>query len=238
MTEPTKPKRRDEDDSPDTPLQQMVDMGSSVVSNSHGTIHCLTIVGQIEGHMVLPPNTKSTKYEHVMPLLAAIEESDEVDGLLLLLNTVGGDVEAGLAIAEMIAGMRTPTVTLVLGGGHSIGIPLAVSAQVNLIAPSASMTIHPVRVSGMMIAAPQTYRYFEQLQERIIDFVTRHSHIGADRFRELMLSADEMANDVGTVVYGEEAVAIGLMDRIGTLGDALDFLYGMIGRRREEAKRN
>ena len=208
--------------------QQIVDMGSSVVTNSRGTIHCLTIIGQVEGHMVLPSNTKTTKYEHVLPLLASIEESDEVDGLLLLLNTVGGDIEAGLAIAEMIAGMSKPTVTLVLGGGHSIGIPLAVSGRVNLIVPSASMTIHPVRMSGMMIAAPQTYHYFDRLQERIVAFVEKNSHISGETFRRLMLSADELANDVGSVVYGEEAVELGLMDRIGTLSDALESLYEMI----------
>ncbi|MBQ0038635.1 MAG: ATP-dependent Clp protease proteolytic subunit [Clostridiales bacterium] len=217
----------------DTPQQQIVDMGSSVVTNSRGTIHCLTIIGQIEGHMLLPSNTKTTKYEHVMPLLASIEESDEVDGLLLLLNTMGGDIEAGLAIAEMIAGMSKPTVTLVLGGGHSIGIPLAVSGKVNLIVPSASMTIHPVRMTGMMIAAPQTYRYFDRLQERIVAFVTKNSRISAETFRRLMLATDEMANDVGSVVYGEEAVELGLMDRIGTLSDALECLYGMIGEGKE-----
>ena len=205
--------------------QQIVDMGSAVVKNRHGTVHCLTIVGQVEGHMVLPNNTKSTKYEHVLPLLASLEESDEVDGLVLLLNTVGGDIEAGLAIAELVAGMRLPTVTLVLGGGHSIGIPLAVSGKVTLMAPSASMTIHPIRMSGLMIAAPQTYHYFERLQDRITRFVAAHSHITEERFRQLMLSSGDMANDVGSIVYGEEAVAEGLMDRVGTLSDALNALY-------------
>ncbi len=219
---------RENKENQDTPLQQIVDMGSSVVKNRHGTIHCLTIIGQVEGHMVLPENTKSTKYEHVLPLLTSIEERDDIDGLLLLLNTVGGDIEAGLAIAELIAGMTKPTVTLVLGGGHSIGIPLAVSGKVTMIAPSASMTIHPVRMNGTMIAAPQTYHYFERLQERIIQFVDRNSRIGAQRFRELMLDSGDMANDVGSVVYGEQAVELGLMDQIGTLGDALSCLYGMI----------
>lgn len=205
--------------------QQIVDMGSTVVKNRHGTVHCLTIVGQVEGHMVLPNNTKSTKYEHVLPLLASLEESDEVDGLVLLLNTVGGDIEAGLAIAELVAGMRLPTVTLVLGGGHSIGIPLAVAGKVTLMAPSASMTIHPIRMSGLMIAAPQTYHYFERLQDRITRFVAAHSHITEERFRQLMLSSGDMANDVGSIVYGEEAVAEGLMDRVGTLSDALNALY-------------
>lgn len=212
----------------DTPQQQVVDMGSSVVTNRHGTIHCLTVIGQVEGHMLLPGSSKTTKYEHVLPLLAAIEESDEVDGLLVLLNTVGGDIEAGLAIAELIAGMEKPTVTLVLGGGHSIGIPLAVSGKVTMIAPSASMTIHPVRMSGTVIAVPATYQYFDRIQERIIAFVARHSHISADRFRALMLATGDMANDVGSIVYGEQAVELGLMDQIGTLSDALRCLYEMI----------
>lgn len=220
----------------DTPQQQIVELGSSVVKNSYGTIHCLTIIGQIEGHTLASNNTKTTKYEHVLPLLAAIEESEEVDGLLLLLNTMGGDIEAGLGIAEMIAGMTKPTVTLVLGGGHSIGIPLAVSAKATFIAPSASMTIHPVRMSGTMIAAPQTYGYFDRIQERIIRFVAANSHIGAEKFKELMLKSGDMANDVGSIVYGEEAVALGLIDRVGTLSEALKCLYGMIGERKNSAK--
>ena len=215
-------------------MQQLVDMGSSVVKNRHGTVHCLTIVGQVEGHMVLPNNTKSTKYEHVLPLLASLEESDEVDGLLLLLNTVGGDIEAGLAIAELVAGMRLPTVTLVLGGGHSIGVPLAVCGKETFIAHSASMTIHPVRMSGTVIAAPETYRYFERIRERIVKFVASHSHISEDRFRQLMLASGDMANDVGTVLYGEEAVTLGLIDHVGTLADALESLYRQMDRRRPE----
>ena len=216
----------------DTPQQQIVEMGSSVVRNSRGTIHCLTIIGQIEGHTTAPQNTKTTKYEHVLPLWAAIEESEEVDGLLLLINTMGGDVEAGLGMAEMIAGMTTPTVTLVLGGGHSIGIPLAVSARANFIVPSASMTVHQVRMSGTMIAAPQTYHYFDRLQERIIRFVAANSRISAEKFRELMLASGDMANDVGSVIYGEEAVALGLMDKVGNLSDALEQLYTMIEEKR------
>ena len=212
----------------DTPQQQLVEMGSSVVRNSRGTVHCLTVIGQIEGHTMAPQNTKTTKYEHVLPLLAAIEESEEVDGLLLLINTMGGDVEAGLGMAEMIAGMTTPTVTLVLGGGHSIGIPLAVSGKETFMVPSASMTVHPVRMSGTMIATPQTYHYFDRLQERIIRFVAANSRITAEKFRELMLASGDMANDVGSVIYGEEAVALGLMDRVGSLGDALESLYAMI----------
>ena len=220
----------------ETPQQQLVEMGSSVVKNRHGTIHCLTIIGQIEGHTMAPQNTKSTKYEHVLPLLAAIEESEEIDGLLLLLNTMGGDIEAGLGIAEMVAGMTKPTVTLVLGGGHSIGIPLAVSGQRTFMAPSASMTIHPVRMSGTMIAAPQTYHYFDRIQERIIRFVANNSHIKAEKFRELMLKSGDMSNDVGSVVYGEEAVALGLMDQVGTLRDALEALYGMMKKRQGNEK--
>ena len=210
-TEPTKPAQEEEEDSR---VRQIVDLGSSVVTNDHGTVHCLTVIGQIEGHGQAPSGTKTTKYEHVLPLLASIEESQEVDGLLVLLHTMGGDVEAGLAIAEMIAGMTKPTVTLVLGGG-----------KVTLMAPSASMTIHPIRMSGLMIAAPQTYHYFERLQDRITRFVAAHSHITEERFRQLMLSSGDMANDVGSIVYGEEAVAEGLMDRVGTLSDALNALY-------------
>ncbi len=212
----------------DTPQQQIIEMGSTVVKNRRGTIHCLTIIGQIEGHMLLPNTTKTTKYEHVMPLIASIEASDEVDGLLLLLNTVGGDIEAGLGIAELISGMEKPTATLVLGGSHSIGVPLAVSAGHTFIVPSASMTIHPVRMSGTVIAAPATYHYFERLQERIIDFVARNSRISAEKFRELMLSVGDMANDVGSVIYGKEAVALGIIERIGGLSDALESLYRQI----------
>ena len=214
------------------PLQPIIDMGSTVVKNSRGTIYCLTIVGQVEGHTLLPDNTKTTKYEHVLPLLAALEQSEQVEGLLLLLNTVGGDIEAGLAIAELAAGMTKPVVTLVLGGGHSIGVPLAVCGKETFIAPTASMTVHPVRMSGTVIAAPETYRYFERLQERIIQFVAANSRVTAERFRELMLSSGDMANDVGTVLYGEQAVAEGIIDRIGTLSDALEALYGRIERRK------
>ena len=238
MTDETKETKQASDcgetqEQPAPAMQQIVDMGSSVVKNRHGTVHCLTIVGQVEGHMVLPNNTKSTKYEHVLPLLASLEESDDVDGLLLLLNTVGGDIEAGLAIAELVAGMRLPTVTLVLGGGHSIGVPLAVCGKATFIVPSASMNINTVRMSGQVIAAPATYRYFERIQERIIDFVARNSRISAEKFRELMLSVGDMANDVGSVIYGQEAVALGIIDRIGSLSDALEALYKMVEKGRE-----
>ena len=223
-----------ENDSKDSPQQQIIEMGSTVVKNKRATIHCLTIIGQVEGHTTLPPNVKTTKYEHVLPLLTSVEEKDDIDGLLLLLNTVGGDIEAGLGIAELVAGMTKPTATLVLGGGHSIGVPLAVCGKETFIASSASMTIHPVRMSGTVIAAPETYRYFERIRERIVKFVAAHSHISEDRFRQLMLSSGDMANDVGSVLYGEEAVTMGIIDRVGSLSDALDSLYRQMDRRREE----
>lgn len=197
-------------------------------SVSAAQIHCLTIIGQIEGHQVLPEEQKTTKYEHVMPLLAAVEESPEIKGLLVLLNTVGGDVEAGLGIAELIAGMQKPTVSLVLGGGHSIGVPLAVAAKKSFIAPSAAMTIHPVRLNGVVIGVPQTYNYFARIQERIVSFVTAHSGVSREKYLKLMTDTDELANDVGSVIYGEEAVDCGLIDSIGTLSDALSWLHGEI----------
>ena len=213
--------------------EQIVELGSDITKSSKGSIYTLTIIGQVEGHMIAPETVKTTKYEHVLPLLAGIEESDDVDGLLLLLNTVGGDIEAGLAIAEMIAGMKKPTVSLVLGGGHSIGVPLAVAPMVTMIAPSASMTIHPVRTSGTIIAAPQTYQYFERLQERIVRFVTKNSRIGRDEFLRLMMDTQDLASDVGSVLYGEEAVACGLIQRIGSLSDALDALYVLIDEKKK-----
>ena len=190
----------------------------------------LTIVGQIEGHQLLPPTSKSTKYEHVLPLLATIEGSEQIDGLLILLNNGGGDVEAGLAISEVIASMSKPTVSLVLGGSHSIGVPLAVSAKKSFIAPSAAMTIHPVRLNGLVIGVPQTFYYFERIQERILQFVTANSQIKRDAFTKLMLQTGELAADVGSVIYGEEAVELGLIDRIGGLSDALECLYSIIGK--------
>lgn len=202
--------------------------GSVTMESRHSSIHCLTIVGQIEGHQVLPPQNKTTKYEHVMPQLAAIEEAPDIDGLLILLNTVGGDVEAGLAIAELIAGMKKPTVSLVLGGGHSIGVPLAVSAKKCFIAPTASMTIHPVRLNGTVIGVPQTMTYFEKIQERIVNFVCENSKIRPETFRELMLRTGELTNDVGSVVYGKDAVELGLCDALGSLHEALSCLHAMI----------
>lgn len=207
---------------------EIKELGSSTITNPQGNIHCLTIIGQIEGHLILPPQNKTTKYEHVIPQLVAIEENPEIDGLLLILNTVGGDVEAGLAIAEMIASMSKPTVSLVLGGGHSIGVPMAVSTNYSFIAPSATMTIHPLRLNGMIIGVPQTYEYFDKMQERVVQFVTKNSNISRDRFRELMLKTGELANDVGTVLFGEEAVKNGLIDDIGGLSDALKKLYEII----------
>ena len=200
-------------------------------SVKQGNIHCLTIVGQIEGHQTTPEDTKTTKYEHVLPLIAAVEESEEIHGLLILLNTMGGDVEAGLAIAELIAGMRKPNVSLVLGGGHSIGVPLAVAAQRSMIAPSAAMTIHPVRLNGIVIASPQTYHYFSRIQERIVRFVTDHSRMDRDEYLRLMHNTGELSNDVGSIIYGDEAVDKGLIDQIGTLSDALDYLHSEIKNR-------
>lgn len=194
----------------------------------NGNIQCLSIVGQIEGHQLLPDDVKTTKYEHVLPLIAAIEETPETSALLILLNTMGGDVEAGLAIAEMISGMKKPTVSLVLGGGHSIGVPLAVAAKRSMIVPSAAMTIHPVRLNGVVIGVPQTYNYFSRIQERIVGFVTEHSHIPRGEYMRLMTNTDELANDVGSVIYGEEAVNYGLIDQIGTLADALKYLHAQI----------
>ena len=214
--------------------QQIVDMGSSTIRTKHGVIHTLTVVGQIEGHQILPDTSKSTKYEHVLPLLTAVEESEDIDGLLILLNTMGGDIEAGLAIAELIAGMRKPTVSLVLGGGHSIGVPLAVSARVSFIAPSAAMTIHPVRLNGLVIGVAQTFRYFERIQERIVDFVAKNSRMDRETFTRMMLKTGELSSDVGSVIYGQEAVDAGLIDRLGSLSDALDCLHSMIRARREK----
>ena len=207
---------------------EFVDFGSAMTRTPHGSVYCLTIIGQIEGHQVLPETTKTTKYEHVIPQIAAIEESPEIDGLLILLNTVGGDIEAGLAIAELIAGMKKPTVSLVLGGGHSIGVPLAVCAKKSMIVPTASMTIHPVRISGTVIGAPQTYHYFDRIQDQIVEFVCKNSRVDREEFMRLMLATDELATDVGSVVYGDQAVSIGLIDRLGGLSDALSCLHRMI----------
>lgn len=208
--------------------RQIAESGSVTTRVGGHTIHCLTIIGQIEGHYILPSQNKTTKYEHVIPQIVAVEEDPQIDGLLVLLNTVGGDVEAGLALAELVAGMKKPTVSLVLGGGHSIGVPLAVSAKRSFIAPSAAMTIHPVRLNGLVIAVSQTFNYFARIQERIIQFVTRNSRVKREDFTRLMLQTGELAADVGSVIYGEEAVRLGLIDEIGGLSDALACLHQMM----------
>ncbi|MDR1589127.1 MAG: ATP-dependent Clp protease proteolytic subunit [Oscillospiraceae bacterium] len=208
--------------------EQVTQFGSATARSKNGTLSIVSIVGQIEGHQLLPPDTKSTKYEHIMPQLAVIEEADDVDGLLLLLNTAGGDIEAGLGIAEMIAGMKKPVASVILGGGHSIGVPIAVAAKRSFIAPSAAMTVHPVRLTGVVIGAPQTYNYFGRIQERIVMFVTNNSNIERKKFIDMMMNTGELAADVGSVIYGEEAVECGLIDEVGSLGDALDWLHGQV----------
>lgn len=208
--------------------EMIKEAGQSVSRNSKHLIHCLTVIGQIEGHYVLSEQNKTTKYEHIIPALVAIEQDRSVEGLLIILNTVGGDVEAGLAIAELIAGMKTPTVSLVVGGGHSIGVPLAVSAKRSFIVPTASMTIHPVRMNGTVLGVPQTLSYFEKMQDRIVSFITRNSRISEGELRRLTMNTGELVLDVGTVLEGEKAVELGLIDSLGSLGDAMDSLYGMI----------
>lgn len=215
---------------------QLIEFGSDISKTSKGNIYTLTIIGQIEGHQVLPDTVKTTKYEHILPLLAGLEESEDIDGLLLLLNTVGGDIEAGLAIAEMISGMKKPTVSLVLGGGHSIGIPLAVCTKKSFITRTASMTVHPVRMTGLVVGAPQTFRYFHRIQEQITDFVTANSGITKEMFEGYMMATGEMATDVGTILYGKDAVACGLIDSLGDLNDALTELHGMIEKQKIEKK--
>ena len=210
-------------------MEELTELGQA----QKGSIHCLSMIGQIEGHQILPDDVKTTKYEHILPLLASVEQSDRVEGLLLLLNTVGGDIEAGLAIAELIAGMKKPTVSLVLGGGHSIGVPLAVCAKKSFIARTAGMTIHPVRMTGTVIGAPQTYQYLQRIREQIVEFVTLNSGIDRERFLSYMMATGEMASDVGTVIYGQQAVDCGLIDRVGSLSDALTALRQMISRRKK-----
>ena len=208
--------------------EEIEQLGSALIRSERGTIHTLTIIGQVEGHQLLPPGVKTTKYEHVLPMLATVEESDDVDGLLVLLNTVGGDIEAGLGMAEMIAGMSKPTVSLVLGGGHSIGVPLAVAARTSFIAPSASMTIHPVRLSGTVIGVSQMFTYFQRTQDRIVDFITAHSAVGREELLRLMLETEELTGDIGSILRGEEAVKVGLIDCVGTVRDALGELHRQI----------
>lgn len=226
------------DTAKDTPAEQhrmekedIEDLGTVTLSRGGHVIHCLTVIGQIEGHTEAPQGQKTTKYEHVIPQLVAVQEDPRIEGLLVLLNTVGGDVEAGLALAELIASISKPSATLVLGGGHSIGIPLAVSAKKSMIVPTASMMIHPVRMSGVVVGAPATYHYFQRIQEQITDFVTANSRITREQFSDYMMATGQIATDVGTIVYGREAVESGLIDRLGGLHDALECLHRMIARK-------
>ncbi len=212
------------------------DISTEIVNAPH-KIHCLTIIGQVEGHILLPPQSKTTKYENVIPTLAAIEENSEIEGLIILLNTMGGDVEAGLAIAEMIATMSKPTVSLVLGGGHSIGVPLAVASKYSYIVPSATMTIHPIRMTGTVIGTSQTYNYFQKVQDRVVSFVERNSKASKEEILKLMLETDNMANDVGTILFGEEAVTHGIIDSVGGVHDALTMLYKLIEEKGDEGNK-
>lgn len=210
----------------ETETDKIKETGSVITGD--GSIHCLTIIGQVEGHYILGDSQKATKYEHIIPMLVAIEESTEIQGLLVVLNTMGGDVEAGLAIAEMIASMKKPTVSLVLGGSHSIGVPLAVAAKKSFIVPSATMTIHPVRINGLVVGAVQTYNYFKEMQKRIVNFICSHSNASPEKINELMMRPDEIATDIGSIVEGSEAVSYGLIDAVGGLSDAIDALKEMI----------
>lgn len=217
-------------------IRQIKEMGSVTLPDAKHVIHCLNIIGQVEGHCILPAQNKTTKYEHIIPALVAIEQDRSIEGLVIILNTVGGDVEAGLAIAELIASMKTPTVSMVVGGGHSIGVPLAVCAKKSFIVPSATMTIHPVRMNGLVLGVPQTLSYFDKMQERIVRFVCDNSAIKPERFRELMMSTGELVMDVGSVIDGEQAVKEGLIDRLGGLSEAIDCLYDMIENSSEKEK--
>lgn len=217
-------------------IRQIKEMGSVTLPDAKHVIHCLNIIGQVEGHYILPAQNKTTKYEHIIPALVAIEQDRSIEGLVIILNTVGGDVEAGLAIAELIASMKTPTVSMVVGGGHSIGVPLAVCAKKSFIVPSATMTIHPVRMNGLVLGVPQTLSYFDKMQERIVRFVCDNSAIKPERFRELMMSTGELVMDVGSVIDGDQAVKEGLIDRLGGLSEAIDCLYDMIENSSEKEK--
>ena len=231
----TSPEKQDDSTGKEpSPQDSVTGMGSVITHRGDDIIYCLTVIGQIEGHYTLPANNKTTKYEHVIPSLLAIDEDEHIDGLLVLLNTSGGDVEAGLAIAEMISGMKKPSVSLVLGGGHSIGIPLAVAADKSFIAGTASMTVHPVRTTGLTVGAPQTFRYFQKMQERINGFVAENSGISKERYSELAMNTGELVTDIGTILEGKEAVECGLIDEVGTLSDATDALYAMIKDRKNQ----
>ena len=216
----------------------MLETGSIISDNGEYVVQCMTIIGQIEGHYILSPQNKTTKYEHIIPMLVAVEQNDKIDGLLIILNTVGGDVEAGLAIAELMAGMKKPVVSLVLGGGHSIGVPIAVAAKKSFIAKSATMTIHPVRMNGLMLGVPQAFEYFQRMQQRITAFVTEHSGISAERYNQLAMNTDELVMDIGTILDGRDAVEEGLIDSIGDLNDAVSALYKMIDKRKGKKRRN
>ncbi|MBE6805835.1 MAG: ATP-dependent Clp protease proteolytic subunit [Clostridia bacterium] len=218
----------DNNSAKETRQEYIKESGSVTVKNGKHTIFCLTIIGEIEGHTALPEQNKTTKYEHVIPQLVAIEQDPEIEGLLIILNTVGGDVEAGLALAELISGMKKPTASLVLGGGHSIGVPLAVAAKRSFIVPSATMTIHPVRMTGLVLGVPQMMNHFERMQDRITSFVTENSGISSERFRCLMMNTGQLVTDVGTVLGGDAAVKEGLIDSLGNLSDVIEYLYGEI----------
>ena len=218
--------------------QSIIETGSIISDNGEYVVQCMTIIGQIEGHYILSPQNKTTKYEHIIPQLVSVEQNDKIDGLLIILNTVGGDVEAGLAIAELMAGMKKPVVSLVLGGGHSIGVPIAVAAKKSFIAKSATMTIHPVRMNGLMLGVPQAFEYFQRMQQRITTFVTEHSDISAERYNQLAMNTNELVMDIGTILDGQDAVDEGLIDSIGNLNDAVSALYRMIERKRTGKRRN
>lgn len=218
------PEREDEELKKKNAVQAIQQLGQTNVPQLESNIYCLNVIGQIEGHLVMPPQNKTTKYEHVIPQIVAAEQNPKIEGVVVILNTVGGDVEAGLAIAEMIATMSKPTVSIVLGGGHSIGVPIAVAADTSFIAETATMTIHPVRLTGLVIGVPQTFEYLEKMQDRVIRFVSRHSNISEEKFRELMFRTGELARDIGTNVIGKDAVEFGLIDRVGGISDALSEL--------------
>ena len=207
-------------------FDQIIKNGSVEIDSERGTFYCLSIIGQIEGHYVLDQNQKSTKYDHILPLLVGLEESEKIDGILILINTLGGDVEAGLAIAELIASLKKPTASIVLGGGHSIGVPLAVSAKRSFIVPSATMTIHPVRTSGLVLGVPQAFNYLEKMQDRIIKFVVEHSHMDEEYMRKIISRTDILVNDIGSILDGYEATECGLIDEMGGIKDALAYLKG------------
>ncbi|MEW6192451.1 MAG: ATP-dependent Clp protease proteolytic subunit [Bacillota bacterium] len=230
----TYPPGQQQDQDQDSSVAQLKELGTTPVPRGYGNFHCLTIVGQIEGHLVLPPQNKTTKYEHVLPQLVALEQHPDVEGVLIILNTVGGDVEAGLAIAEMVASMSKPTVSLVLGGGHSIGVPVAVAAKYSFITETATMTIHPLRLNGFVIGVPQTWEYLEKMQDRVVRFVVSRSRVEEWRFREMMFRSGELARDVGTVLIGREAVECGLIDEVGGIAQAISKLREMAAENQKE----